>query len=167
MLGAIRGAPSHASAEVALRATPWWHHSPSDGANPHPASQSLSQDTRCFLPAAIPGASLPPWAHAVSMARAWLEASGSTCPQRSLRAPDGDAGVFPASFLLSAVALAFCTAGPKCVFHGLRAQRWTGRGCSWVLLWLLGFGSAMRLPRFGIDPWSGSKTCPHPSEEQR
>lgn len=155
------------------RATPWWHHSPDDGANPsrwsrsHPASQSLSQDTRCFLPAAIQGASLPPRAHTASVARAWPEASGPMCPQRSLRAPDGDAGVFPASFLLSAVALAFCTAGPKCVFNGLRAQRWMGRGCSWVLLWLLGFSSAIKLPRFGTDPWSGSRTCPRPSKQRR
>lgn len=72
--------------------------------------------------------------HAVCVARARPEVCGSKHLPRSLQAPDGDAGVFPASFLLSAVALAFCTAGPKCVFHGVRAQRWTGRGCSWVLL---------------------------------
>lgn len=102
--------------------------------NPLVASQPPSQDMRCFLPTTSRGASLELRAHAASMARAWPEASGSARPRKSLRAPDGDAEVFPASFLLSAVALAFCTAGPKCVFHGVRAQRRTGRGCSRVLL---------------------------------
>jgi len=101
------------AAEGASRATSCWYRSPcprTRGAfSPLPAGEHRSSRGRTL--------------------RAWPEASGSTCPRRSLRAPDGDSEVFPASFLLAAVALAFCTAGPKCVFHGVKAQRRTGRGC--------------------------------------
>lgn len=95
------------------------------------------------------GASLELRAHVAVVVRAQPEASSFTRSRKSPRAPDGDAEVFPASFLLSAVALAFCTTGPKCVFHRARAQRWMGRGCSRVLLGSLALSPLFKLARFG------------------
>lgn len=147
VLGAIHGAPLCARAQGMLKGPsllPVGCQGGSEGSIPVPRMAQTPRDE----PVPIPAGCFAPllsrqccWSrgHAASVARAWPEACGSKHLPRSLRAPDGDAGVFPASFLLSAAALAFCTAGPKCVFHGVRAQRWTGRGCSWVLLGSLAF----------------------------
>lgn len=133
--GGFKGSPSVAS--WPLR----WDKSPRLERAPHSRLDALSL--------LLSGQHCWSHGHAVSVARAWPEVCGSKHLPRSLQAPDGDAGVFPASFLLSAVALAFCTAGPKCVFHGVRAQWWTGRGCSWVLLGSLALNPLLSWP--GLD----------------
>lgn len=158
--GGFKGSPSVASRPLRRDKSPGLERAPPLASQPHSRWDALSpllSGQRCWSRG-----------HAVSVARAWPEVCGSKHLPRSLRAPDGDAGVFPASFLLSAVALAFCTAGPKCVFHGVRAQRWTGRGCSWVLL-----GSLALTPLFswlGLDLACGvagvqDSKCPCPSKQ--
>lgn len=156
--GVFKGIPSGAS--QSLR----WDKSPLERASPT-VSITATFPGGCFAPAAVRAALLELWARC-EPGPAWPEVCGSKHLPRSLQAPDGDAGVFPASFLLSAVALAFCTAGPKCVFHGVRAQRWTGRGCSWVLLGSLAL--ALLLSWLGLDLACGvagvqDSKCPCPS----